>query len=97
MSRWWLQDCRSDAYVPEEARDEEEQPLGNNDPAQPPRFDALPPQVSQRAQFELQGNFYVVMLYVFMNCFMFGAACGSSSVRLMQLCVLRGVIVFREA
>lgn len=47
MSRWWLQDCRSDAYVPEEHREEEEQSMATYDSAQAPGFDASPPQAME--------------------------------------------------
>ena len=42
VSRWWLQDCRSDAYAPEEGGDEEEQATAAIKSAQAPAFDASP-------------------------------------------------------
>ncbi|KAL3134993.1 hypothetical protein ABBQ32_007945 [Trebouxia sp. C0010 RCD-2024] len=47
VSRWWLQDCRSDAYVPEEDRAGEEQSMATCDSAQAPGFDASPPQAME--------------------------------------------------
>lgn len=47
VSRWWLQDCRSEAYALQEGDDGEEQVRAtDHDSAQAPGFDAAPPQVS---------------------------------------------------
>lgn len=47
MSRWWLQDCRSDPYIAKDGEDEEEQMLDAPDPGRPSSPDASPPQVSR--------------------------------------------------
>lgn len=50
MSRWWLQDCRSDAYVPEEEGAEEEQATAAIKSAQAPAFHASP-QVTESSEY----------------------------------------------
>ena len=59
MSHWWLQDCRSDAYLPGEGRDEEEQAVAASKSAQVPAFDASP-QVTQSFKYDNSPNLTVL-------------------------------------
>ena len=66
MSRWWLQDCRSDAYLPEEGRDAEEQAVAASTSAQAPAFDASP-QVTQSFKCDTSPTLTVFGFYVFIG------------------------------